>query len=262
MKKIIVIVVFSVLIFASVTAEIGVKFGGGLGTVNNPTINDDGYYIKASDQYVKNAFHMIGGFYYSMPINDTFSFQMELLYANRGFKVEYDRESFDSAGDLSDRDVYEVDMNVGYIEMPLLVKAQLNDTFSLFMGPSAALSISSSYSMMGADYNYDPDEYRVYYNASSEFPDSLQSLVVNFHMGIEYKLTEHINIELRYVMGLTHMEKMYEFTDADMAGIDSDAEYYAWLAAHPFSYGPDDQEAEDFASIESRDLYLIVGYRY
>lgn len=262
MKKMIVIILCSMLAIVSVTAEIGIKFGAGLGTVNNPTINIEGYYLKAADQYVQNAFHMLGGFYYTMPINDTFSFQMELLYANRGVKIEYDRDYLNDSGVLSDRDVYEVDMNVGYIELPLLVKTQLNDTLSLYMGPSAALNISSSYSMKGADYDYNPEVYRVIYDASSDFPDCLQSLVVNLHMGIEYKLTERINLELRYVIGLTHMEKMYEITDAEMDSIDSEAEYYEWLAAHPFSYESDNPGAKEYASIESRDLYLIVGYRF
>lgn len=288
MKKSIVLLICLVCVSVALYAEFGVKFGGGLGTFKDMYIPGDsgpkmmfsmkgdagtrlamapGFASSLPDTYTKNQFHMIGGLYFTMPISDLFALQIELLYAQRGVQIEVDTKGYYN-GILDDRDTFEGDMTVSYLELPLLVKTTLPGTaFSIVAGPSIAMNISNNWNYTVTDYDYDASGNETSKNIDDtydgEIDDSLKSLVVNLHLGVEYTITDRLFAEVRYVVGLTSIEKPYGVTDATYDSFNSEAEYLAFIHSHPFRYYSDhDPEGEDDASIETSDLYIMIGYRF
>ncbi len=288
MKKTVVFLVCLLLTGMSLYAEFGVKFGGGLGTFKDMYIPGeekkmmfslqgdagtrlamapDSGFSAVPDTYIKNQFHMIGGFYYTIPVSTLFVLQTELLYAQRGVRIEWDQKDYNAAV-LSDRDVFEGDLTASYLELPLLLKTTFPGTpVSIVAGPSIALNIASNWNYTVTDYDYDlsgnETEKTIDDTYDGEIDDCMQSIVVNLHIGFEYALSDTLFAEVRYVMGLTSVEKPYGMTEAKYDSFPTEEEYIDFLHSHPFIYDSErDPEGEDDASIETSDLYIMIGYRF
>ena len=116
--------------------DLGVKGGVNLANVstNIPTIED----IKTSNT------GFVGGAFLGIGLGSVFSIQPELLYSQKGFSAE--------EGDL------EASLNTNYLEIPLLVKANLDAGLlrpAIYAGPVLSFETSCNFSLAGISEDCD-----------------------------------------------------------------------------------------------------------
>ncbi|MBF2710047.1 porin family protein [Flavobacterium soyangense] len=111
-----------------------------------------------------------GGLVAEIKLLDKFAIQPELLYTTQGATYKT------ALGDFKNR--------LGYIAIPVLAKIYLGKSFSLEFGPQASFLLSEK-------NNFDV-------NDSNTFDFSVDA-------GLGLKVTKHIFIQGRYVLGLTEV---------------------------------------------------------
>ncbi|MCI4443995.1 MAG: PorT family protein [Lentimicrobium sp.] len=111
-----------------------------------------------------------GGLVAEIKLLDKFAIQPELLYTTQGATYKT------ALGDIKNE--------LGYIAIPVLAKIYLSKSFSLELGPQASFLLSEK-------NNFDV-------NNSNTFDFAIDA-------GLGLKLTKHIFIEGRYVLGLTEV---------------------------------------------------------
>ncbi len=275
MKKLLVLAVVSISLISGLSAQMnfGVKAGIGFGSMRDFMVSAEGGFdgMTFPDQYFKNVINFYGGISVKMPLNDTISFESGLYYAPRSGKLELDCKRYDLNGStyvLDDRDVYEYEISTTYLEMPLLVKFNAGK-FAPYAGVSGALLISNEMSAYIVDYDYDVNgnqtDMTVDMNYSGvDINECLKAFVVNAQFGLEYTINDKFVVDVRYVMGLTSVENYYGATEDELTVIDAlpTAERQQWYRAHPFLYVEGaDPDAENNNSIETANLYVMVGYK-
>jgi len=116
-----------------------------------------------------------GGLVAEIKLLDKFAIQPELLYTTQGATYKT------ALGDFKNE--------LGYIAIPVLAKIYLGKSFSLEFGPQASFLLSEK-------NNFDV-------NNSNTFDFALDA-------GLGLKLTKHIFVEGRYVLGLTEVSSTAE----------------------------------------------------
>jgi opacity protein-like surface antigen len=172
MKKLLLTAV-AVLGFVSLQAQ-EVKYGAKAGlNLSNVTGDIEGNSMKVGFQ--------VGGFA-EIKITDKFSFQPELMYSAQGTKFE---EEFFG-------ETIEFDMNLGYINVPLMAKYYFTDKFSLEAGPQLGFLLSAKAKAEGE---------------SEDIKDDFNTLDFGLNIGAGFDVSENINIGLRYTAGLSNLAK-------------------------------------------------------
>lgn len=274
MKKLVVFCAVCVLLAGVMSAQmtLGVKGGVGFTNVRDFMVAPEGGFegISYPDQYYKNVFNFYIGATVELPVNDYLSIESGVFFAPRSGKLELDAKYYSGTSlVLNDRDVLKYDIKASYLEMPILLKFSV-DKFSPYAGVSAGLLISNSMSAYMADYDYDVSGNEVDFEIDYDYSDvdigeCLKSFVMSAQFGLEYRITENISVDVRYVMGLTSLEKYYGLTDEEYTRISAlpTAERQQWFREHPFLYSVGhDPDAEKNASIESASLYILFGYKF
>lgn len=104
-------------------------------------------------------------------MSDTFSIQPELLYSGQGYTAD---------GDVTGK--------VDYINIPVMAKFYVGESFNLEAGPQIGFLASAKADVDGE---------------SVDIKDSLKSTDFALNLGAGYKLDSGLNFGLRYSMGLT-----------------------------------------------------------
>ncbi|MFE3868985.1 porin family protein [Flavobacterium sp. LS2P90] len=174
MKKITLLLV-TVFTFGSVNAQdkedmsFGVKGGLNVSSVTN------------TDQDGLNSKSLIGfnlGFFGEFMISDKFAIQPELLYSAQGVKLE-------SGGD-------DGDLKLDYINIPIMAKYYVANTFSLEFGPQIGFLVSAKAKSGGV---------------SEDIKDQVKSTDVSLGFGASYYFAEKFMLGARYNLGLTRIQE-------------------------------------------------------
>lgn len=110
-----------------------------------------------------------GGFFGEFMIGDKFAIQPEVLYSGQG--AEYN----------------EGKLKLGYINVPVLAKYYILDSFSIEVGPQAGFLVSAK-----AD--------------GDDVKDSLKDFDVSVDFGATYDITKNFLVNARYNLGLTRLQ--------------------------------------------------------
>ena len=161
MKKII-LTAAAVFAFSFANAQ-DVKFGAKAGLNISSITGDD------TEELSSKIGFQVGGFA-EIKISDKFAIQPELLYSAQGAKFD--------GGNL----------NLNYINIPVMAKYYVADAFSLEAGPQLGFLMSAK-----AD--------------GKDVKDGFNSTDFGLNLGAGYDLNEKMSLGLRYNIGLSDIEK-------------------------------------------------------
>lgn len=164
-------------------AGFGIK--GGLNFSNMYTEDVD-------DNNVLTSFN--AGLYVSMPISDFLAIQPEFLFSRKGSKLTYDNIFAEG----------EAKFKLNYIEVPVLLKANVTPNFNIHVGPYVAYLIDAQITNEADDGSFDFEE-----NFDN---DDFNKIDAGISAGIGFDL-ESIGIGARYNYGLTTVGKEREIGD-------------------------------------------------
>jgi hypothetical protein len=137
--------------------------------------------ITKADQDGVNSKSLIGfhaGFFGEFMISDKFAIQPEVLYSAQGVKLDFD-------GDKGD-------LKLDYINIPVMAKYYVADTFSLELGPQIGFLVSAKAKSGGV---------------SEDVKDQVKSTDVSLGFGASYYFAEKFMLGARYNLGLTRVQK-------------------------------------------------------
>lgn len=153
--------------------KMGVKAGTSLAVINN-TLNT-GADIKTGP---------LLGVYLDSRFNDAFSLQSELQYSSQGCKTSFYN------GEENGK------IELGYINLALIMKLYVVKGFHLAAGPQAGLLISAK-----ETYRSTPAGSKTVMDVMGNY----KSLDAAFNMGLGYQFEQGFNVGVRYSAGLTNI---------------------------------------------------------
>ena len=160
-------------------------FKGGLNFSNFYTDNVD-------DSNILTGFN--AGLYAKFPITNSIAIQPEINYTTKGSEQIYDNAVFQGTSKF----------NINYIEVPVLLVANLTDNFNLHVGPYAAYMVSGKTS---TETNFG--------SSTSELDtDDFNKFDAGISGGVGVDL-DVVNFGVRYNYGLTKIGKDNNFTSSD-----------------------------------------------
>jgi len=199
MRKIILVTVASMFALTAVNAQsdskaiqFGVKGGVNISEIGGDDFND----VKS-----RTSFNV--GVLAEIPLSERFSFQTEVLYSGQGFDVkEIDQ---DNVFDTDDNIEYQLD----YIQVPLLIKAYLVKGLSVEAGPQFGFKIHEELDYQpnadGGDVEIDNDD------------SNIKNFDTSAALGAGYKFDNGFFLSARYTFGLTNIfedDTIFEDIDA------------------------------------------------
>lgn len=176
-----------------------VKFGAKAGlNLANMSGDDD-------DSSIKIGFH-VGGMA-EIGLTDKLAVQPELLYSGQGAKFPNGK------------------LALNYLALPVLVKYGLAENFSLEAGPQFGFLLSAKSKTdiddaPGMVDAFDDGEVTVYaaQTRTNDLKDNFKSFDLGVALGANYRLNNAINLNARYIMGLSNTPKdssdEYKFKNA------------------------------------------------
>ncbi|TYB79844.1 porin family protein [Bizionia myxarmorum] len=166
----------------SKTVEFGVKGG-----VNFSTITSDDF----DDAKSRTSFNV--GVLAEIPITDRFSIQPEVLYSGQGFDVK----------EVNQDNVFDTDQNVeyqlDYIQVPVLVKVYLIEGLSVEAGPQFGFKIHEE-----LDFQPNSDGGDIEINSDDSY---IKDFDTSLALGAAYKFDGGFFVNARYTFGLTNIFK-------------------------------------------------------
>jgi hypothetical protein len=171
MKKILFSIIFvgagATIVFAQ-----GLGFGikGGV-NIANTDISSDQFTLETKS---KIGFH--GGVFVNFMLSDKMGIQPELLYSLQG--SEYDIPSVDG------------NLKLGYLNVPVLFRYNINDMFSIHAGPQFGF-------LMSAEEEFDGD--------TQDVKDDFKGSDISGAFGLEVDLPMKIGVGARYVLGFSNV---------------------------------------------------------
>lgn len=193
MKKI-VLSAFAILTIGLVHAQdlrFGVKAGLNLATLSGGATNEDAT--------MKVGFH--AGGLMEVKFTDKLALQPELLFSLQGTKID---GRVDYGG--GEYDEYSDKLNLGYINIPVMLKFYPTKSFFLEAGPQVGFLVTGK---RNRDFTevYDDGNSIVTTKTSSEtdVKDLYKSIDFGFNVGLGYDFTENVFINARYNIGLSNI---------------------------------------------------------
>jgi len=184
MKSIISIFILSILTITTITSQKKVQFGL-KGGINFTNMSLDHLF----DKEYKTGFH-IGGLV-EIPFSPKFSLQPEILYSTQGVDGKAPSDANISPGLY---EPFSVEYNFNYIQVPVLAKFYLFDSFSLEIGPSFNFLIKDE-----IKYSYSDDTVII----NPESNDVGETFEFSGIVGFSYKIKSGFFTYLRYNQGFT-----------------------------------------------------------
>ena len=189
MKKLIVLTGVLLLAYTSGQAqsdsksvELGAKAG-----VNLSTISGDDF----DDVDSRTSFNI--GLVAEIPISERFSFQPEVFYSGQGFDIL--ERNQDNIFDTNENIEYQLD----YIQVPLLLKAYLIKGLSVEAGPQFGFKVHEEFD---AEPNSDGGDLEI--NSDDSYVKDFETSLA---FGTSYKFDSGFFLSARYTMGLTNIFK-------------------------------------------------------
>jgi opacity protein-like surface antigen len=161
-------------------AKFGVK--GGLNVANFE--GDTGLDMKS-----KVGFH-VGGFV-AIKLSDKFTLQPEVLYSTQGAKADNIQQDINGTIYTAD-----VDFNLDYVNVPLMVKYYAAEKFNIELGPQLGF-LTSAKVKATVDGT----------SAEEDVKDQFESMEYGVNVGAGYDFTEKLSAGLRYNLGLSNIAK-------------------------------------------------------
>ncbi|MFT5216374.1 MAG: hypothetical protein ACI83H_001496 [Glaciecola sp.] len=167
MKKLILLV--TVVLFAfnvnAQSVDFGVKAGANFATIGGDESDDFGS---------RTSFHF--GVTAGISVSDNFSIQPELVYSGQGASLDF--EGVDA------------DVELGYLNLPIMAQFQVADGFSIEVGPQFGFLMSAKVEAEGEE---------------EDIKDDLKGLDLAAGVGINYAMASGLNIGARYNLGLSNL---------------------------------------------------------
>jgi hypothetical protein len=167
MRKLFFVSLFVIAFANAQSVKLGVKVGLNYANLESSKVQTDAI----------TSYH--AGLVAEVKVLDSFSVQPELLYSTQGATYKNAVEEFKN--------------ELGYLSIPVVAKFNLNEQFSLELGPQASFLLSER-------RKFEP-------NDSNTFDFSGVA-------GLNLKITESIFVNARYVLGLTEVSKDAESKNA------------------------------------------------
>ncbi|MFS4494457.1 porin family protein [Maribacter sp. 2308TA10-17] len=196
MKKIsfLIISLLSFTISAQTDSSFGFKAGANYAQFT-PDIVIAG--ITAIDYQGKTGYY-IGGFY-NFSLSEKFSVQPELLVANQGTQIVNGEISLrDASGDFTVGSI-ESNLNEFSILLPVMIQFKLTDNLFLEGGPQVAYAFKRTELIKKNPFDLSSEGQK---STASPFVSDFDKLDLGLNIGIGYNLTEKLDLNLRYSLGL------------------------------------------------------------
>ena len=235
MKRLLAALILTALMSGTVCAE-GMTFGVKAGMVIASVSDIPVMFGEEWDWDTSSRMGMAGGVYMNYPVAGSFSFQPELLFVMKGFKIKYTDPNFE----------FDLTGKFNYIEVPLIARfaVPLEGAIKPWFcfGPSIGFNMSSDvegkYTLMGISPTLSGDFSDV--TKGTEF-----SLL--FGGGFEYDLgAGALTFDIRYELGLT---KFIESGDVH------------WVMEYQGEKDEDDEPIEEQDS-KNNAFIIMVGYTF
>lgn len=188
MKKIS-LLLLTILSFASNAQEM--KYGAKIG-LNISSFKGD----SDANKTLKGP--QIGGIL-EIKLIEKFYIQPEILFSMQGARMEY--------GETDQNDYYEerVKAKLNYLNIPVSIKYNVYDKFTLLAGPQIGMLLSAK-----EEYNYRGSFNGVIESISenSNIKNNLNPIAFSFNLGASYGFLDNFFIDARYNIGLSNISKM------------------------------------------------------
>lgn len=169
--------------------QLGAKGGMNISNFSGDDFGDD---VES-----RTSFHL--GLVMEVPLSERFSLQPEVLYSGQGFTIEsFDQ---DNVFDTDDNIEYQLD----YIQLPVILKAYLIGGLSVEAGPSFNFKVNEEIDYQPADDSGDVP-------IDEEF-SNIKTFDLGLAAGLSYKIGGHFFLSGRYNYGFT---KIFKDSDADV----------------------------------------------
>jgi hypothetical protein len=200
MKKSIILMCFLVFAFVLVNAQnTDIIFGAKAG-LNLASISGD----DTDDFDSRTSFH--AGAMAEFKISEKFSFQPELLYSGQGAKFENSESG--EFGSFSE----EVEINLDYLNIPLMAKYYITEGFSLEAGPQVGFLLSAKEKY---EYNERFGDETFSESGEEDIKDFVKNVDFGLSFGLGYKLQNGLNFSARYYLGLSDINDFEESRDVE-----------------------------------------------
>lgn len=179
------------------SVKFGIKAGANIATLTGDAVADD-----VSMKVGFNA----GGLA-EIKFTDMIALQPEVLFSMQGART-VDRSN-DIAGNRFED---ESTVNLGYINVPVMLKIYPTKSFFLEGGPQVGFLISAK-SKNESTSNF-VDGTSIVESETVDIKDNLKTVDVAFNLGLGYDFTENLFINARYSLGLTNIYDTPDFLGA------------------------------------------------
>ncbi len=188
MKKIFTVLTIMTFMSAAPACAQHLGFKGGL---NFTTLNLSD--VEDAESDMRLGYH--AGLFFNIPVSETISLQPEVLYSTKGTKTTYENDLLNSEG--------ESNLNLNYIEVPLLGVLNIGDVAQVNFGPYIAFLSTASYDVegtfLGSEYE-ETEELDQDYFRSVDY-GLAAGLALNFNA---------LQVGARYSHGLVNVEDSNE----------------------------------------------------
>ncbi|GAB2816746.1 porin family protein [Ferruginibacter profundus] len=206
MKKFFTLAVLSLIIITSSKAQIsyGVQAGVNIANWQGDALNSLNSVVDLSNGFIgtksRTGFH-IGG-YLSIPISEQVSFEPGLQYSQKGYAMKGDLK-IDALKFLGVNASAKVEAN--YIDIPLIVKAEVAKGLSIYAGPQLSYLAKSSLhvntSVLGISL----------LNKRLDLTDNFNRIDIGIAGGVGYQFDNGFNVKAGYDYGLSKLDKNDNF---------------------------------------------------
>ncbi len=160
--------------------EFGVKIGVNISSLSN--------YLDSNDEARKSI--LFGG-YLEIPVNEKFSIAPELMFSSQGEVSNF--ETIDGK--------FQAITQLDYLNLPLIAKYYLFDSFALEAGPQIGFLVGTNRSLQ-SDGEFNGDFEALYEDI---FQDEFSAFDAGFNFGASYKLPFDVFFQARYSLGLINI---------------------------------------------------------
>lgn len=182
------------------TPQLGIKTNLNVTSFRGDDVQDDDYKLGWG-----------AGLYYHIPINQSLAIQPEVLYSRIGAKYKKDYVSQDG-----NSTTYSNSTTLDYVQVPVLLKIYPGGSrFNIEIGPQIGFNTYAS-NKAKFDTKLSTENYnREVKTDLSKFVEDIEYGAV---AGLGYNITDHVNFDVRYYLGLNDAFKDGVKTDAKNHG--------------------------------------------
>lgn len=172
--------------------QFGVKSAANMSSYNGKDISKTDY-----------AVGFTAGVYANFPVTQSFSIQPEVNYARLAGKGSRDQYLYNLDGSTA-RQTKNI-TTLDYIQVPVMFKYYIaGSRFNVEAGPQAGFLVYGSNKNVESTFANGTVNNTT---TKTNIKDNIQNFDFGVNYGVGYNLTDHINVNARYYMGLTKIDK-------------------------------------------------------